>query len=380
MTESSRSPFEVLLLTEDFYPKESGGAFIDWNVAKQLDKAGDSVTVITPRNADTASTETVKGVEIRRPFQGYSSDIHPNSKQGVLRRLRYLMFIVPYLLKLCWERDFELIYSTNHLLHMPASMAATAFRLSHVSFVGYSPSIRKDTLTRSPLVLFEQINFRLFMGDRILCRTPSVYELLSEVCDQEVVRLDGIIDKEAIKSAVNSKTSVASINSESETKLIYVGRLVEIKNPIKLPLIISRLPQEYSLRIVGDGPQLEDVKQAIEKSEIDDRIKLEGRLSHKETLQLIHDSDLLLLLSEAESYGAVVFEALALNTPVLATPVGVFQTVDHQRLNLTELEKFSDDIPKIEIDSTKGTDEEIIERFAVERFAENVRYQMEITT
>ncbi|WP_255349685.1 hypothetical protein [Halostagnicola sp. A56] len=26
----------VLILAEDFYPKESGGAFIDWNVAKHL--------------------------------------------------------------------------------------------------------------------------------------------------------------------------------------------------------------------------------------------------------------------------------------------------------------------------------------------------------
>ena len=45
MTEAADDDaLNVLLLAEDFYPKESGGAFIDWNTAKHLADAGDRVT------------------------------------------------------------------------------------------------------------------------------------------------------------------------------------------------------------------------------------------------------------------------------------------------------------------------------------------------
>ena len=164
----------VLLLAEDFYPKESGGAFIDWNVATYLVEHGDSVTTVTPRNGDTTRKEIVNGVEIRRPFRVHSNDRHPNSIRGFLRRIVFALVLIPYLLVLCRRQEFDLIYSTNHLLHPPAAIASFVNRLSHISFVGYSPSVRGDASVLDPLVVLERVNFRFFIGDLVPCRTPSV--------------------------------------------------------------------------------------------------------------------------------------------------------------------------------------------------------------
>jgi len=378
MTEATDDEaLNVLLLAEDFYPKESGGAFIDWNVAMYLVEHGDSVTTVTPRNGDTARKEIVNGVEIRRPFRVHSNDRHPNSIRGFLRRILFALFLVPYLFVLCWCREFDLIYSTNHLLHPLAAIVGFVNRLPHISFIGFSPSIREERPIFDPLVLLERVNFRFFVGDRALCRTPKVQDILSEAFSCDVERLDGIVDKETIKSAIDSSnTSKSRARMSADIQLIFVGRLVDIKNPTKLPDLVSNLPSVYSLLIIGDGPRRETVEVAVDEAGVGDRIEIVGRLPHEETLQLIHESDILILPSETESYGAVVFEALSLNTPVVASPVGVLPIVDHPDLNIAEIEDFADTVPEISVEESDGINSETLEKFAVDRFAENVREEI----
>lgn len=366
----------VLFLAGDFYPKQSGGAFEDWSVARHLVEAGDSVTVVTPRNTDTATRETVEGVDIKRPFRGHNPEVHPNSIRGVFNRLLFGVLVIPYLVMLCYRIDFDVVYSTNHLLHPSATIVSTLFHLPHISFVGYSPSIREDASLWNPLVIMERLNFRYFMGNRVLCRTPSIRELLSESYGLEVFRLDGIVDREAIESAVASADSVESAGSESNSRLIFVGRLEKIKNPTALPHIISGLPAGYSLRIVGDGTQREALESAIEQTDVSDRVELEGQLPHQETLQLIYASDLVLLPSALEAYPTVVFEALVMNTPVLATPVGVLPSINHPKLRTADLEEFPVIIQNGQLESENGINGKTLDRFDVNRFAAEVRSQM----
>ena len=366
----------VLLLAEDFYPKESGGAFIDWNTAKHLADAGDHVTVVTPRDEGTPSRETVDGVDIRRPSRGIKADTPPNSLRGQLRRILFMLLVIPYLINLIRKEKLDLVYSTNHLLHPVAALMSAIFRLPHVSFVGYSPSIRSNVSLTHPLVLLERMNFRLFMGDCALCQTPSVYEELVRRSDANVERVDGTVDADAVRSALDSETDSELETDKTGTRLIFVGRFAELKNPTEMSTIIARLPLTYSLVMIGDGPQRPAIENAIRKENVQDRVDLAGRLSHEQTLRAIHDADLLVLPSEVDAYPTVVFEALALNTPVLATPVGVLPTIDHRNLTTAPLRNFSNCIPDIETTGHRGIDEETLRQFSVERFATSVRDHM----
>ena len=367
---------DILLLAEDFYPEESGGAFIDWNTAKYLADVGDRVTVVTPRDEGTPSRETVDGVDIRRPFPGIKADTPPNSLRGQLQRILFVLTLIPYLINLIRKEELDLVYSTNHLLHSAAALMSSMFRLPHVSFVGYSPIIRSDISLTHPLVLFERTNFRLFMGDYALCRTPSVYEELVRLSDAKVERVDGVVDTDEVRSALDSEADSDSRTGKTDIRLIFVGRFAELKNPAKMPTIIARLPSTYSLVMIGDGPQRPAVENAIRKENVQDRVDLTGRLSHEQALRAIHDADLLVLPSEADAYPTVVFEALALNTPVLATPVGVLPTIDHRNLTTAPLEEFDNCILDIETGSRRGIDEETLRQFSVERFATSVRDHM----
>jgi glycosyltransferase involved in cell wall biosynthesis len=97
-----------------------------------------------------------------------------------------------------------------------------------------------------------------------------------------------------------------------------------------------------------------------------------GQRSHEETLSIIAASDGLLLPSHTEAYPTVVFEALALNCTVFATPVGILPEVYHPHLHLASTEELGDKIQSMSFRETRGLDEETLEQYSMERFADHI--------
>lgn len=371
--EHTDGPLRVLVLAEDFYPRKAGGAYIDWNVANHLAESGDTVTVVTPKNETTERREVVNDVEIRRPFLGTPEDTPPNSIYGQLRRILFALIVVPYLGRLLWQRDFDVIYSTNHLFHPIASLLRIAFSVPLVTFVGYSPSIHDEVSLTDPLVLLERMNFRFFMGDRALCRTPSVKKELDRLSNAHSSVMNGIVDRSDLEAAmdVNENNMVENNVSGPTKQLVFVGRFSAIKRPKAMVHLLSNLPDRYSLVLVGDGPRRSIVEEEIRRQSLDDRVRVTGRLPHPQALRVIYEADLLVLPSTTEAYPTVVFEALSLKTPVLATPVGVLPTIDHSLLTTAELSAFQEVLPTIDLETDDGIDEETLDRFSVDRFTQD---------
>lgn len=378
MPENAEVSMSVLMLAEDFYPKKSGGAFIDWHVAKYLTDCGDDVTVVTPNYGSLPNKEKVENVEILRPYAGVPENIPPNSKQGQFHRVTFGLVVLPYLMLLLRRRDFDLIYSTNHLYHPIATILKTLFQLPLISFVGYSPSIYEDSTLADSLVLLERLNFRFFMGDRVLCRTPKIRDLLEQKTNAAVTRQDGIVDTSAVKSAIGTIENIEMGIDTTGVRLIFVGRFTEHKQPHRLPFLLAELPYEYSLLLIGDGPKRDAVEMNIRKSGVSDRVEMVGRLSHERTLQAIYTSDILVLPSRADAYPAVVFEALSLGTQVVGTPVGVLTDIDHPHLTVVPFEEFQKAISQLKTMTSPDIDDQFLQQYSVNRFAKDVRQQMKL--
>jgi glycosyltransferase involved in cell wall biosynthesis len=71
------------------------------------------------------------------------------------------------------------------------------------------------------------------------------------------------------------------------------------------------------LNIVGRGPYKDELKSLVNKKKIGDRIEFSENLSREDLLTKYHNADIFALLSQYESYGIVVAEALASGTPVI---------------------------------------------------------------
>lgn len=92
-------------------------------------------------------------------------------------------------------------------------------------------------------------------------------------------------------------------------KLISIGSLDHNKDQLFQIKILQTLPDNYSLTIIGDGPNHEMLKKYIQDQRISDRVKLLGELSRLSVKQHLDSASILLNTSYLETFGVVNIEA-----------------------------------------------------------------------
>ena len=89
-----------------------------------------------------------------------------------------------------------------------------------------------------------------------------------------------------------------------------------------MPDVVSSYPDTL-LIIGGSGILLEPLRQTVAELNLEDHVRLMGRLDEAELPAYYQAADLFVLPTQAmEGFGMVTLEALACGTPVLGTPVG----------------------------------------------------------
>ncbi len=101
--------------------------------------------------------------------------------------------------------------------------------------------------------------------------------------------------------------------------LLYVGVQEPRRNPLFLIDIMTKLPEEYVLLLVGDGPSINYVNQSIANNHLQSRIFQLGKLSQDQLPSLYKTADLFLLPSSYEIYGMVLLEAMYFGLPVISS-------------------------------------------------------------
>lgn len=104
--------------------------------------------------------------------------------------------------------------------------------------------------------------------------------------------------------------------------IITTSRLV-LKNAIDdIIQSLQYLPDKVSFIILGDGPDLEKLKDLTKKLALENRVKFLGQIDHKEMPKYLKISDVFIRPSLSEGLGNSFLEAMAAGLPVIATPVG----------------------------------------------------------
>jgi glycosyltransferase involved in cell wall biosynthesis len=102
--------------------------------------------------------------------------------------------------------------------------------------------------------------------------------------------------------------------------LLSVGHLIERKGH---ELIIGALPrlENYSLLIVGEGPERSGLERLARRLGVLDRVRLFGAVPHQNLRTIYSAADALVLASSREGWPNVLLEAMACGTPVVASAV-----------------------------------------------------------
>ncbi|HEY6872886.1 MAG TPA: glycosyltransferase [Geobacteraceae bacterium] len=114
----------------------------------------------------------------------------------------------------------------------------------------------------------------------------------------------------------------ASVTRSSDTNLhlVYVGRLVAIKNVATAIRAFASLPNGYAhlcLTIVGDGPLLDELKELAQQLGVIDRVCFVGTVSQEEAIRTLRLSHICLFPSLKEGGTWSLMEAMAVGLPVI---------------------------------------------------------------
>src|SRR5437867_4651444 len=125
--------------------------------------------------------------------------------------------------------------------------------------------------------------------------------------------------------------------SSPRLRMVYAGRLTDTqKRSSDLIRLVERLrgvSLDYRFDIVGDGPLLPDLRQALEPEIAGGRVALHGWVERQRLHQFLDDSDVLLMTSDSEGFPIVLVEAMAHGLAPVVTdiPGGNRQLVRHMK-------------------------------------------------
>lgn len=162
------------------------------------------------------------------------------------------------------------------------------------------------------------------------------YNLVSKRFDSIIFVSEDCIKNTVFYKNIKSKTKIihnivdndkvlklASVDNEDKCDLVFLGRLIDLKQPqlvIEIANILKKDNPKIKVSIIGDGPLYNECENLIKKYNLEQNVKMLG--FQQNPFQYIKNAKIALMPSKYEGLGLVAIEAMILNIPVLNSGAG----------------------------------------------------------
>lgn len=160
---------------------------------------------------------------------------------------------------------------------------------------------------------------------------PGELIALSDFLQTEFERNHGIKPGYLIPAGIDAKQFNAT-NQERNIDILGVGSLIPLKQYdlfIEAVADIKKQLPAVKAVLIGNGPEMERLKDLIKKSELETTITVTGELSYTEVLQWMQRAKLLLHPSSYEGFSGVCLEALYAGSHVISFCKAMNQEIEH---------------------------------------------------
>lgn len=333
----------ILMLTWEFPPQIVGGlgrAVAD--LSQSLAKAGHDVHVLTGENSHIPREETYRGVTVHRV-----SVPHPEPL-NFLDSVLYLNFqLIEKAIQLHlsgWQWD--VVHAHDWLVAHSAKVLKHSFEKPMVATIHATESGRNDGIHNDLQNHINQVEWWLTYEayQVIVCSDHMKDELkrLFQVPEDKIsilpngVRLENF--RETHKDLVNFRRQYVT---DDEKLIFYIGRLVREKGLDTLlesvPQVLEKYPRSRFV-IAGKGPEKERLEHKARELGVDERVSFIGFIDDPTRNSLYRVADAAVFPSYYEPFGIVALEAMAAQTPLIATDIGGFaEIVRHEENGLLTL-------------------------------------------
>lgn len=180
------------------------------------------------------------------------------------------------------------------------------------------------------IILKKNVRKASFLASTSFCMAQQLKKVM-ENNDLEIAITPFGVDLELFnpsKYENKSKNSEFIIGNIKALEEIYgIKELIEAFEKLQNKLVEEKVEKKVSLYIYGDGSQKKELQQLIRKKNLENKVKLKGKIPNVEIPGVLGQFDIFCALSYKESFGVAVVEAMAMEKPVIVSEADGFKEV-----------------------------------------------------
>ncbi|MBI3342162.1 glycosyltransferase family 4 protein, partial [Candidatus Curtissbacteria bacterium] len=290
-----------ILIISEFFPtgkdlKFTGGVETrNLYIAKHISKKY-KVTIITTRLRNTKEHEIIEGVNVLRV--GKEQEYKATSS-NIVGRISFIREAI----KTGREQNPDIVEGTNFICHF---IAKKIVEKTGSKLVAWYPDVWVGQwVENAGLVgilgeILERINLR------------SKYAAIIAISNETRLKLQKHTTEKIVVIPCGVEKSEFEKNHKKQNVVVCISRLAKYKNIKTLILafaLLVRSNKNFSLKIIGRGPEEKNLKTLVNKLHIDKNVQFVSNLKRKDLINNLASAHLFVLPSVVEGFGISVIEA-----------------------------------------------------------------------
>jgi len=311
-------PLRLLIVNYEFPPIGGGASYACLGLARTLASRGHEVHVLTSRLAGQPELEILEGIQVHR-VQSWRYGPHDCGLRGAAT---FLLFAWLRMRKLLRAQPYDLVH---YFFGLPSgALSLCSFGKHRIPYV---VSLRgSDVPLYDPHDLPLRISHWLLapLTRRIWGNASSVVsnsEGLRKLAASFAPQMRFQVIPNAV-DAIKPRLSGAITRREC-VNVLCVARLIERKGVgVLLSAMASLAAANVRLHIVGSGRQERELRLAVKRKGLADRVVFHGPLPNNEVREMCRSADIFVLPTLAESCSMALLEAMSAGLPIVTTRAG----------------------------------------------------------
>ncbi|MBM7577414.1 N-acetyl-alpha-D-glucosaminyl L-malate synthase BshA [Jeotgalibacillus terrae] len=174
-----------------------------------------------------------------------------------------------------------------------------------------------DSLTKA-------IKFGIEKSDRVTAVSKALVDQTNHLIspDKDIQVLYNFLDERIYRKVQSDYLKKDYRIEDHEKVIIHVSNFRKVKRVLDVITVFAHIRNQLPSKLIlaGDGPEMSAVIKKVQELQLEESVLFLGKQDNLEELYSI--SDLMLLLSEKESFGLVALEAMACGVPCIGTEAG----------------------------------------------------------